>query len=51
LAVGVKVTVCGDAVWVVLLKVPVPDVIDQAAVVGPFEKPAPANVMGDGEAD
>ena len=51
LAAGVNVTVSGEAVCAVLLKVPLPDVIDHAPVVAPPPRIAPLKVIADGEAD
>ena len=50
-AAGVKVTVAGVAVCAVLLNVPLPAVIDQAAVVALPPTLAPLNVIADGVAD
>ncbi len=44
-------TVPGVAVCASLLKVPPPDIIDQAPVVAPPPILAPLNVMGEGLAD
>ena len=48
---GVYVTVEGDAVNAVLLKVPPPDTIDHAALVAGAPKLAPDNVTATGEQD
>jgi hypothetical protein len=50
-AAGVKVTAAGLFVGLVLLKVPVPDVIDQVPVVAPALMLAPTKVIGEGVAD
>jgi hypothetical protein len=51
LAVGVKVIASGVAVCAVLLSVPVPEVIDHAAVEAPPLKLVPLKVIAVGEAD
>jgi hypothetical protein len=51
LAAGVNVTVSGEAVCVVLLKVPLPEVIDHAPVEAPPPITAPLNVIADGVTD
>jgi hypothetical protein len=51
LAAGVYVTASGVAVWAVLLKVPPPELIDQAPVVVLPPTLAPDNVIGEGVAD
>jgi hypothetical protein len=50
LAAGVKVTLAGSEVWAVLLNVPEPLVMDQAAVV-PAVMVAPVRVIGAGVAE
>jgi predicted transporter len=50
-AAGVYVTIAGDAVCAVLLKVPPPEIMDQAPVIAPPLTEAPLNVIAEGEAD
>jgi len=50
-AIGVYVTVAGEAVCAVLLRVPPPEVIDHAPVVAPPPIVAPLKVMAVGVAD
>lgn len=50
-AVGVNVTASGVEVCNTLLKVPVPKVIDHAAVAAPPPKLVPLKVMGVGDED
>lgn len=50
-AAGVYVTVEGEPVCAVLLNVPPPEVIDQAAVVAPPLTEDPVNVIAVGVAD
>jgi len=51
LAEGVNVTVSGEAVCAVVLKIPLPEVMDHAPVVAPPPKTTPLKVIADGDAD